>query len=110
MTGYVLRRVLWLIPVLWAVATITFFLVGSVVKAMRGRVQTGAEAMAGTEAVAREAFVAEAGAYQGLVLTHGELWRAVSAKPVTTGDVLEVDEREGLTLFVHPTGRRMDGG
>ena len=26
MTGYIVRRVLWLIPVLWAVATITFFL------------------------------------------------------------------------------------
>jgi len=30
MTGYVLRRVLWLIPVLWAVATITFFLMHAV--------------------------------------------------------------------------------
>jgi oligopeptide transport system permease protein len=30
MTGYVIRRVLWLIPVLWAVATITFFLMHAV--------------------------------------------------------------------------------
>lgn len=30
MTGYIIRRVLWLIPVLWAVATITFFLMHAV--------------------------------------------------------------------------------
>ncbi len=30
MTGYVVRRVLWLIPVLWAVATVTFILMHSV--------------------------------------------------------------------------------
>jgi len=30
MTGYVVRRVLWLIPVLWAVATLTFFLMHAV--------------------------------------------------------------------------------
>ncbi len=97
------------VPLALATAAITFFLVGSVVKAMRGRVQTGSEAVLGTEAVAREAFAADDGAYQGMVLTRGELWKAVSQKPVTAGDVLEVDQREGLTLFVHTTGRRMDG-
>jgi oligopeptide transport system permease protein len=30
MTGYIVRRVLWLVPVLWAVATITFFLMHAV--------------------------------------------------------------------------------
>ena len=30
MTGYALRRILWVIPVLWAVATITFFLMHAV--------------------------------------------------------------------------------
>jgi len=30
MTGYIVRRILWLIPVLWAVATITFFLMHAV--------------------------------------------------------------------------------
>jgi oligopeptide transport system permease protein len=29
-TGYIIRRILWLIPVLWAVATITFFLMHAV--------------------------------------------------------------------------------
>src|SRR6185295_9602619 len=30
MTGYIIRRILWIIPVLWAVATITFFLMHAV--------------------------------------------------------------------------------
>src|SRR3972149_4141678 len=30
MTGYIVRRALWLTPVLWAVATITFFLMHAV--------------------------------------------------------------------------------
>ena len=30
MFGYVLRRVLWMIPVLWAIATITFILMQAV--------------------------------------------------------------------------------
>lgn len=30
MTGYIVRRVLWMIPVLWAVATLTFFLMHAV--------------------------------------------------------------------------------
>jgi membrane-bound serine protease (ClpP class) len=94
------------VPVALATAAITVFLAASVVKAMRGRIQTGAETMAGTEAVARESFEAADGRYQGLVLTHGELWRAVSPTPVTEGDILEVENREGLTLFVNTTGRR----
>ncbi len=96
------------IPVALATAAITVFLVGSVVKAMRGRVQTGSEAMMGTEAVAQEAFAAQDDRYQGMVLTHGELWKAVSTTPVATGDILEIDNREGLTLYAHPTGKRKD--
>lgn len=30
MTGYIIRRILWIIPVLWAVATVTFFLMHAV--------------------------------------------------------------------------------
>ena len=30
MTGYIIRRILWVFPVLWAVATITFFLMHAV--------------------------------------------------------------------------------
>ncbi|MCH8960415.1 MAG: hypothetical protein IH820_03615 [Bacteroidetes bacterium] len=97
------------IPVALATAAITVFLVGSVVKVMRGRVQTGSAAMMGTEAVAQEAFAAQDDRYQGMVLTHGELWKAVSTTPVATGDILEIDNREGLTLFAHTTGRRKGG-
>ncbi len=94
------------VPVALATAAITVFLAGSVVKAMRGRIQTGADAMMGTEAVAQESFEAADGRYEGLVLTHGELWRAICPTPVTTGDILEIENREGLTLFVNTTGQR----
>ncbi len=94
------------VPVALATAAITVFLVGSVIKAMRGQVQTGTEAMLGTEAIAQTVFEASDRGYQGMVLTHGELWTAISTTPVTRGDILEVDNREGLTLFVHTTGRK----
>jgi hypothetical protein len=91
-----------LIPVSLATAAITFFLVGSIVKAHRAPLQTGSEAMSGTPALAAEEFSPEDGYYRGLVRTHGELWKAVSQKPVAAGQELEVERREGLTLHVHP--------
>jgi membrane-bound serine protease (ClpP class) len=95
----------WLIvPVALATAAITLFLVGRIVKAHRGPLQTGSEAMAGTEAVAEDDFTLAEGRYVGLVRTHGELWRAVSQAPVTAGQGLEIQRREGLTLSVHPAG------
>jgi membrane-bound ClpP family serine protease len=56
--------------------------------------------MAGERAEALEDFVAEDGAWVGLVRTHGELWRARSAESVHTGEALEVRRQEGLTLQV----------
>ncbi len=88
------------VPVALATGAITLFLVGGVVKAMRGRVQTGSEGMLGSEVVAHEAFVPVEGRYRGMVLAHGELWQAVSAAPVAAGDAVEITDREGLTLFV----------
>ncbi len=92
------------VPVALATAAITVFLVGSVVKAMRGRVQTGVEGMLGSEALAHEAFVPAEGRYHGMILTHGELWKAISAAPVAQGDAVEITGRDGLTLFVE-TGK-----
>ncbi len=89
-----------IVPVAVATAAITFFLLGSAVRAMRGRVQTGSEALLGSEAVVQETFALEEGRYQGLVLAHGELWRAVSPAPLTDGDPVEITGREGLTLFI----------
>ncbi|HEY8462142.1 MAG TPA: nodulation protein NfeD [Blastocatellia bacterium] len=93
----------WLIaPVALATAVITFFLVANILKAHRLPAQTGAEVMAGEEAVAEEDFIPDENRYAGLVRMRGELWRAVSPTPVTTGQRLEIRGREGLTLSVSP--------
>ncbi len=91
-----------IVPIALATAAITFFLVGSIVKAHRVAPQTGAELMAGTEAVAVEDFTLAGERYTGLVRTHGELWKAISQTPVTAGQRLEIQSREGLTLSVNP--------
>jgi membrane-bound serine protease (ClpP class) len=91
-----------LLPVAAATAAITFFLVGSIVRAHRGRVQTGAEALVGAEAVAETDFALEGGQYAGTVRAHGELWKAVSPEPVAARQPLAVRGRDGLTLLVEP--------
>jgi membrane-bound serine protease (ClpP class) len=94
-----------LIPVALATAGITVFLVGSIVKTHRGRVQTGSQALVGTAAVAQQDFTRHGNYYAGLVQTHGELWKAVSPTPVAAGQMLEVRDRDGLTLRVLPPDR-----
>ncbi len=91
-----------IVPIALATAAITFFLVGSILKAHRVPLQTGSEVMAGTEAVAEEDFTLAGDRYAGLVRTHGELWKAISQAPVTAGQRLEILSREGLTLLVNP--------
>ena len=38
----------------------------------------------------------------GLVLVHGELWKARAAEPLEAGQRVEVEGLDGLTLRVHP--------
>jgi membrane-bound serine protease (ClpP class) len=94
-----------LLPVAAATAAVTLFLVGSIVRAHRRRVQTGSEALVGTGAVAAENFVPEGQHYAGLVRTHGELWKAVSPAPVAAGDALTIRGSRGLTLTVEAADR-----
>jgi membrane-bound serine protease (ClpP class) len=89
-----------LIPVAVATAAITFFLVGSIVRTHRSRVQTGGEALLGSEAIAVEDFTPEGKQYTGTVRTHGELWKAVSPGPAAAGQPLVIQGRHGLTLRV----------
>jgi membrane-bound serine protease (ClpP class) len=89
-----------LIPVALATAGITFFLVGSIVKAHHGRVQTGSEEMLGSEAHAEGDFAFDGQHFAGMVRVHGELWKAISATKVTANQVLKVLQRDGLTLLV----------
>lgn len=88
------------LPVAAATALITVLLVSGIVRAHRGHVQTGTEGMTGSPAVAAGEFVAEGDRFVGTVHVHGELWQAVSAVPVTAGQRVTVQRRDGLTLFV----------
>lgn len=96
------------IPVAAASALITFFLLGSVVRAHRQGIRTGGEGLVGTQAVAQEDFARLGQQYVGTVLVHGELWKAVSPTPVSSKQVLEVQDREGLTLAVRVPGQPLD--
>jgi membrane-bound serine protease (ClpP class) len=88
------------VPVAAASGAISVFLVGSVIRAHRGRTRTGAEGLVAEQAVAQDDFTLRADRYVGVVLAHGELWKAESAVPVATGQVVEVQGVRGLTLDV----------
>ena len=75
-------------------------MLGTIWLAMRARrrpVATGREQMVGDTAEAVDAFTS-----QGQVRIYGELWNAVSSKPVAEGQRLRVDRVHGLTLHVSP--------
>jgi membrane-bound serine protease (ClpP class) len=91
------------IPVAVGTGIITFLLLGSVIKAHRGRVQTGAEGLIGSLGVAKNDFEAAGDRFQGTIWVHGEYWRALSAGAVRMGQQVSVVDREGLTLNVEAT-------
>jgi len=53
-------------------------------------------------ATADEDFVSDGSRFQGNVQIHGEIWRAISEKPVKARDKLNVVRRDGLTVNVEP--------
>lgn len=69
--------------------------IGAAVRARGQSVRTGAEAFPGSPAVAIEAFESS-----GRVRAFGEIWQAVSERPVAEGERLRVIRKEGLTLIV----------
>lgn len=66
-------------------------------RSRRRPVETGGEQLLREPAVAVESFE-----HSGFVRVRGELWRAVSATPVTAGQRLRVLKVQGLTLEVAP--------
>ncbi|MBF8292992.1 MAG: Nodulation protein NfeD, partial [Steroidobacteraceae bacterium] len=75
-------------------------MLGTIWLAMRARrrpVATGREQLVGDTAEAVDSFTS-----QGQVRIYGELWNAVSSKPVTAGQQLRIDRVQGLTLHVTP--------
>jgi membrane-bound serine protease (ClpP class) len=60
---------------------------------------TGKEGLIGMEGTARHAIAPDS---PGYVHVHGELWRATSRVPVTSGQRVRVLDVNGLTLMVDP--------
>jgi membrane-bound serine protease (ClpP class) len=86
-----------IVPVVAFAAIATMFIVGMAVRAMHRQPMTGSEGMVGSIGVAKTVL-----APQGQLAIHGELWEAVSERPLQPGDQAEVTRVEGLTLFVKP--------
>jgi membrane-bound serine protease (ClpP class) len=93
-----------LIPIAVATGLIVAFLLSSVVKAQRSRVLTGGEGLIGLHGTAPDKFSPRDDHYEGQVFVRGEIWRAVSAEPIASGQAIEVDKRQGLTLTVSGNG------
>jgi len=86
-----------IIPVIITTATVSLFLIGMGVRAMRQPPETGSEGMVGSVGIAQTALHP-----RGKLAIHGELWDAVSDAPADPGTSAKVLRIEGLTLYVTP--------
>ena len=76
---------------------ITAFLMSIAVRARRNKVVTGEQGLIGEIGIAQSLL-----APSGKVFVHGELWDAVSAVPIASGEQIVVRQVDGLTLRVDP--------
>ncbi|HEY1679107.1 MAG TPA: nodulation protein NfeD [Candidatus Sulfotelmatobacter sp.] len=76
---------------------ITAFLMTIALRARRNKIVTGEQGLIGETGVVQSALSPE-----GKVFIHGELWDAVAAAPLPTGQVVVVKSIDGLTLRVGP--------
>lgn len=76
---------------------ITAFLMTIALKARRNKVVTGAQGLVGETGVAQTAL-----SPQGKVFVHGELWDAIASTPLAVGELVRVNNVDGLTLEVAP--------
>jgi membrane-bound serine protease (ClpP class) len=86
-----------IIPVIITTASVSLFIVGMGVRAMRRPPQTGSEGLIGSIGIAKTALCPD-----GKLSIHGELWDAVSDAPAEPGTSAKVLRVEGLTLYVTP--------
>lgn len=86
-----------IIPVIITTATVTLLIVGMGVKALGRRPETGRESMVGTIGIARTPLQPS-----GQLAIRGELWDAISDRPIEPGGAAQVLRVEGLTLYVTP--------
>lgn len=80
-------------------AVITIVLMRLVLRSRKWKLATGKEELLGAEGVAESGLGAGS---EGMIRVHGELWRAVSAQPVSPGKHVKVVRIEGLRLSVEP--------
>ena len=76
---------------------ITAFLMGIALRARRNKVVTGVQGLVGEIGIAQSPLVPE-----GKVFVHGEIWNAISSKPVPLGSKVVVRGVRGLQLEVAP--------
>jgi membrane-bound serine protease (ClpP class) len=89
------------LPIVGALSTIILFLVYLGVQAQRTRAVTGESGMIGELG---EALTAIAPGGTGSVRAHGEIWRATSDRPITTGQSVRIVGVQGLLVTVRPEG------
>ncbi len=88
-----------IIPLAVAIAGITFFLVGLVIRTHSARAGTGIDGMIGMSGKVQKGLAPE-----GTVFIHGEIWRArvFDGTSIESGRQVEVVQVEGLILVVKP--------
>ena len=92
-----------ILPVVALTAAFSLFMVGMGVKAMRRRPTTGREEMVGLVGIVQTALTPH-----GQLAVHGELWEAISDRPLQPGDKAEVIRVEGLRLHVKPLSKQTE--
>jgi len=80
-------------------ALLTVILMRLVLRSRKWKPVTGKEELLGAEGVVESGLD---GGTTGMIRVHGELWRAVSSRPVSAGKLVKVVRVEGLTLSVEP--------
>lgn len=77
-------------------AAISIFLMRLIFRAHRGRIVTGGEALVGMQGIARSDISSSA----GRVSVNGELWNAVSPRPIAAGAPVRIVSTESLRVTV----------
>jgi membrane-bound serine protease (ClpP class) len=92
-----------ILPVVALAAAFSLFIVGMGVRAMRRQAATGREEMVGLVGIVKTALTPH-----GQLAVHGELWEAISERPLQPGDKAEVIRVDGLRLYVKPLTKQTE--
>jgi membrane-bound serine protease (ClpP class) len=85
------------LPIVFGCAAIAAFLIRLAIASQRLQPVTGVAAMIGEPG---QALTAIEPGRTGRVMTHGEIWTAVSSEPISQGARIRVTGVDGLTLTV----------